>query len=132
MTLYNRIISNKNYNSIYSKNRLKSNLRTNGLDLNKEVIDENGYTFLVEVAGDSMINAGINSGDKVLVNSNYPITSGTIIVGSLNSKPFVKRIVFSDNKTILRSENEDYEDIRIMDIDDFTIWGAARRVIKDY
>ncbi|MFN3195155.1 MAG: LexA family protein [Chlorobiota bacterium] len=132
MTLYTRILENKNYNGLYAKNKLISNLKTNGLDLNKEVIDENGYTFLVEVSGNSMINAGINSGDKILVNSNYPITTGTIIVGSLNSKPFVKRILFTDNKTILRSENEDYEDIRITDLDEFTIWGAARRVIKDY
>lgn len=132
MTLYTRILENKNYNGLYAKNKLISNLKTNGLDLNKEVIDENGYTFLVEVSGNSMINAGINSGDKILVNSNYPITTGTIIVGSLNSKPFVKRILFTDNKTILRSENEDYEDIRITDLDEFIIWGAARRVIKDY
>jgi DNA polymerase V len=132
LTLYTRILENKNYNGLYAKNKLISNLKTNGLDLNKEVIDENGYTFLVEVSGNSMINAGINSGDKILVNSNYPITTGTIIVGSLNSKPFVKRILFTDNKTILRSENEDYEDIRITDLDEFIIWGAARRVIKDY
>lgn len=131
MTLYTRILENKNYNGLYAKNKLISNLKTNGLDLNKEVIDENGYTFLVEVSGNSMINAGINSGDKILVNSNYPITTGTIIVGSLNSKPFVKRILFTDNKTILRSENDDYEDIRITDLDEFTIWGAARKVIKD-
>ena len=94
-------------------------------------MEEGSYTFLVEVTGNSMINAGINSGDKVLVNSNYPVTSGAIVVGSLNNKPFVKRIIFEGSKTILHSENEDYDDIRIMDIDEFSIWGVVRNVIRE-
>jgi DNA polymerase V len=100
-------------------------------DLNEEILGDDGYVFIVEVSGDSMINIGINSGDKVLVNSNYPISNESVVVGALNGKPFVKRILFADEKTILHSENEDYEDIRITDLDDFSIWGVVRNVIRD-
>ncbi|MFA7326447.1 MAG: S24 family peptidase [Candidatus Kapaibacterium sp.] len=101
-------------------------------DLNEEILGDDGYVFLVEVSGNSMINIGINSGDKVLVNSNYPISNESIVVGALNGKPFVKRILFRDDRTILHSENEDYEDIRITDLDEFSIWGVVRNVIREY
>ncbi len=131
MTLYSRLQKrNKSTKILNNTDFLKSLTRTK-FDLNEEILDDDGYVFIVEVSGDSMINIGINSGDKVLVNSNYPISNESIVVGALNGKPFVKRIIFKDEKTILRSENEDYEDIRVTDLDEFSIWGVGRNVIRD-
>lgn len=130
MTLYSKL-QELNSKKIYNTQDFLNRICVDKFDLNEEILEEGSYTFLVEVTGNSMINAGINSGDKVLVNSNYPVTSGAIVVGSLNNKPFVKRIIFEGNKTILHSENEDYDDIRIMDIDEFSIWGVVRNVIRE-
>jgi DNA polymerase V len=102
-------------------------------DLNEQILDDKrNTTFLVEVTGDSMINVGINSGDSLLVNSNYPISNESIVVGALNGKPFVKRIIFDGTKTLLRSENDNYEDIRVTQLDKLSIWGVARNVIRKY
>ena len=132
MTLYSRLQKRNNSSKILNNTDFLKSLSRTKFDLSEEILGEDGYVFLVEVSGNSMINIGINSGDKVLVNSNYPISNESIVVGALNGKPFVKRIIFADDRTILHSENEDYEDIRITDLDEFSIWGVVRNVIKEY
>jgi DNA polymerase V len=131
MTLYSRLQKRNNSSKILNNTDFLKRLSRSKFDLNEEILGDDGYVFLVEVSGNSMINIGINSGDKVLVNSNYPISNESIVVGALNGKPFVKRIIFRDDRTILQSENEDYEDIRITDLDEFSIWGVVRNVIRD-
>ena len=132
MTLYSRLQKRNNSSKILNNTDFLQRLTRTKFDLNEEILGDDGYVFLVEVSGDSMINIGINSGDKVLVNSNYPISNESIVVGALNGKPFVKRIIFADDRTILHSENENYEDIRITDLDEFSIWGVVRNVIREY
>lgn len=132
MTLYSRLQKRNNSSKVLNNTDFLKRLTRTKFDLNEEILGDDGYVFLVEVSGDSMINIGINSGDKVLVNSNYPISNESIVVGALNGKPFVKRILFRDDKTILHSENEDYEDIRITDLDEFSIWGVVRNVIREF
>lgn len=132
MTLYSRLQKRNKSSEILTTAEFLTKLSRQKFDLNEEIMGDGGYMFMVEVAGDSMINIGINSGDKILVNSNYPISNESIVVGSLNNKPFVKRVIFEDTRTILRSENEDYEDIRITDLDEFSIWGVVRNVIREY
>lgn len=132
MTLYSRLQKRNNSSKVLNNTDFLKRLTRTKFDLNEEILGDDGYVFLVEVSGDSMINIGINSGDKVLVNSNYPISNESIVVGALNGKPFVKRILFRDDKIILHSENEDYEDIRITDLDEFSIWGVVRNVIREF
>ncbi|PKL80384.1 MAG: peptidase S24 [Ignavibacteriae bacterium HGW-Ignavibacteriae-4] len=132
MTLYSRLQKRNNSSKILNNTDFLKRLSRTKFDLNEEILGDDGYVFLVEVSGNSMINIGINSGDKVLVNSNYPISNESIVVGALNGKPFVKRILFTDDRTILHSENEDYEDIRITDLDEFSIWGVVRNVIREF
>lgn len=132
MTFYSKLQKLNTNNQILTNTEFLKRLVHYKFDLNDEILDDGSYIFLVEVSGDSMINVGINSGDKILVNSNYPISNESIVVGALNGKPFVKRILFEGTKTILRSENEDYEDIRITNLDEFSIWGVVRNVIREY
>lgn len=132
MTLYSRLQKRNKSSEILTTAEFLTKLTRQKFDLNDEILGDGGYMFMVEVSGDSMINIGINSGDKVLVNSNYPISNESIVVGSLNNKPFVKRVIFHETRTLLRSENENYEDIRITDLDEFSIWGVVRNVIKEY
>lgn len=131
MTLYARLQKQNKTSEVLSTSDFLKKMNSQKFDLNEEILDESGYMFLVEVSGDSMIDIGINSGDKVLVNSNYRISNESIVVGSLNDKPFVKRIIFEETRTVLRSENDNYDDIRITDLDEFSIWGVVRNVIRD-
>ena len=56
----------------------------NTLDLNDFLIEHPAATFFVRVTGDSMIGAGINSGDILIVDRALSARSGSIIVAVVN------------------------------------------------
>lgn len=68
-------------------------------------------TFLLKVIGDSMINAGINEGDIVLVMERKEFISGDIVLAQINSESTIKRFI-SQRKPpylYLKPENPKYE-----------------------
>ena len=77
-----------------------------------------------------MINAGINSGDMLVVDRSIEPEGLKVVIASVNNELVVKRLVIRDGRTILRSENENYTDIHIKQADDFEIWGVVTSVIK--
>ncbi len=98
------------------------------LDLN-ELIKHPEATFLVKVEGDSMINAGINSGDILVVDREIEATHDTIVVAYLNGELTVKRLKIENTKIYLAAENPDYKPIRITPLMDFEIRGVVTTVI---
>lgn len=101
------------------------------IDLNNHFIQNPKNTFLIRVSGNSMIGAGINSGDTLIVDNSIEAKNNMIVVASLNNHLIVKRIVISNEGKILRSANSDYEDIIIDKSDDFSVWGVVSSVIKN-
>lgn len=86
--------------------------------------------FIVTAQGDSMINAGINDGDLVLVEAASTADEGSIVVALIDDEATLKRFyIDKDNqKILLVPENDNYE-TRI--VDHCIIQGIARKVIKD-
>ncbi|MFQ5522831.1 MAG: transcriptional repressor LexA [Acidimicrobiia bacterium] len=69
-----------------------------------------GPVFLLEVKGDSMIDAGIHEGDLVAVRSQPDATDGDIVAALIDGEEAtVKRLRRRDGKVILESENRAYE-----------------------
>ena len=69
-----------------------------------------GPVFLLEVRGDSMINAGIHEGDLVCVHKQPDALDGEIVAALIDDEEAtVKRLRRQDGKVILESENPDYE-----------------------
>ena len=69
-----------------------------------------GPVFLLEVKGDSMIDAGILEGDLVCVNRQPDALDGEIVAALVaDEEATVKRLRRHDGKVILESENENYE-----------------------
>ena len=101
------------------------------LDLNELLIKHEAATFFVRVEGDSMINAGINSDDILIVDKSIVASSGKIIVAIVDGEFTVKRFIKKDNQMILRAENPKYKDIVIKDSDNFEIWGVVTFVIHE-
>jgi repressor LexA len=65
--------------------------------------------FLLEVKGDSMIDAGIMEGDLVAVRSQKDARDGEIVAALINGEEAtVKRLRRRDGKVILESENPAY------------------------
>ena len=69
-----------------------------------------GPVFLLEVKGDSMIDAGIHEGDLVAVHSQPDAIDGEIVAALIDGEEAtVKRLRRKDGKVILISENPAYE-----------------------
>lgn len=108
----------------------KINAKYSKLDLNEYLIKDPDNTFLIRVQGESMIGAGINTGDILVVDKNEKIVSGKIVVAAINGELTVKKLLVSGNKMHLESANSNFPAIQINSEDDFDIWGVVRSIIK--
>ncbi len=110
--------------------RSRLSIKEGRLDLNDYLVKNPGSTFLIRVTGDSMIRAGINSGDILVVDKSAEPVNGKVVVASVNNKLLVKRLRFTEDETLLISENKKYEPIKITHHDEFDIWGVVTSVVK--
>lgn len=79
------------------------------MPLPTELVGE-GPVFLLEVKGDSMIDAGIHEGDLVAVHSQPDADDGDIVAALVDGEEAtVKRLRRKDGKVILESENPAYQ-----------------------
>jgi len=101
------------------------------LDLNEHLIKHPAATFFVRVAGNSMIHAGIHSGDILIVDRAEEPKNNSIIVALLDREFTVKRIRKSKNELYLIPENGKFKPIKVTDKMDFEVWGVVRYVIHE-
>ena len=89
--------------------------------------------FAVQVTGNSMTGANIESGDSVIADATErPIDTcvGRIIVASVDGKTTVKRLRISDDGYILQPENDEYKSYHIQPYEKFRVMGVVVSVQK--
>jgi repressor LexA len=92
----------------------------------------NGEHYALTVEGDSMINAGINDGDTVIIRKVNQVRDGTIVVALVDGmEATLKRIYRRDGKVILEAENDAYKP-RILTPDRVQIQGELTSLIRTY
>ena len=74
-----------------------------------------GESFILNVEGDSMINAGIFSGDQILVNVCNTANNGDIVVALIDDSATVKTFYKEDGHIRLQPENDTMEPIIVED-----------------
>jgi repressor LexA len=75
-----------------------------------EELDKNGEHFGLKVSGDSMIEAGINDGDTVIVRKTNTANNGQIVVALIDDhEAMLKRIRKKGKVVALESANKRYE-----------------------
>ncbi len=79
-----------------------------GIDLNEELIMNNPATFFFRMNGDAMTEAGIHSGDVLIVDRSVAIASGKIIVAAVNGELLVRQLQLKFNRATLLAENSRY------------------------
>lgn len=99
------------------------------LDLNELLITHPAATFFVRVAGDSMRDAGISSGDILVVDRAVSPAEGSIVVAILNGEFTVKRLRKKGEKILLAPENPSYPMMEVKEGADFQVWGVVTYVI---
>lgn len=99
------------------------------LDLNRHLIKHPAATFFVRVTGDSMIGAGIHSGDLLVVDRSLEPADRNVVVAVLDGELTVKRL-FKQNEVLrLLPENLNYQPIEITPQQTIEIWGVVTSVI---
>lgn len=102
------------------------------LDLNEFLIKHPVATYLLKVSGNSMIDAGINSGDILIVDRSLEPTDNKIVVAIIDGEFTLKRFRKIDNKIYLYPENSKYTPIEIKEGMDCQIWGVVTFVIHQF
>lgn len=91
----------------------------------------NGKFFVLVAKGDSMINAGIENGDYVVVRQQNYADEGQIVVALVNDGECTLKRYYKDEKrkkVRLHPENDELKD---MYFDNISIQGVAVKVIKN-
>lgn len=99
------------------------------LDLNRHLIKHPAATFFVRVTGDSMIGAGIHSGDLLVVDRSLDAVDGHVIVAALDGELTVKRLFKRGGLLRLLPANAEYQPIEILTQQTFEIFGVVTNVI---
>lgn len=101
------------------------------LDLNTEFIKHPSATFLLTAMGESMIDAGIFSGDILVVDRSLEAVDGKIVIAALDGELTVKRLSCKHGKVQLVSANKHFRPIDITEAVDVVIWGVVTLVLHE-
>lgn len=105
------------------------------LDFNKELIRHPAATFYAKVVGRSMINAGIEEGDIVVIDRALDPRQNDVVVAYLNGEFTMKYLDLTDRDQgviWLRAGNPEFPDFKLTPDDDCRIWGVVAKVIKNF
>ena len=102
----------------------------NNIDLNKELSENPLATFYIKVKGNSMIDAGINDKDVLVVDRSLEPRDNKIAICFVDGEFTVKRIKVEKDCLYLLPENPNYEPIKVTEENQLIIWGIVTYVIK--
>ena len=105
------------------------------LDFNRDFIKHPEATFYGKVVGDSMRDAGIYDGDRVIIDRAVEPHDGAIVVASIDGDFTVKYLYLTnreDGYIELRPANPDFPVFRIDDADNFQVWGVVVHLIRTF
>lgn len=99
------------------------------LDLNQHLVKHPAATFFVRAEGDSMLGAGIHSGDLLVVDRSVTPEPGKIVIAALNGELLVKELCLHRGRWMLRSANRAFADHPLTEESELTIWGVVTHCI---
>ena len=95
------------------------------MDLNSVLVHRPAATFFVRVQGDSMTDAGIQSGDILVVDKSLDARDGSIVIAELGGDFLVKQLsLWKDGSAWLVPANPRFRPINVTGRADFSIWGG--------
>jgi len=104
---------------------------TNYIELPETLLKKGEY-FILNVEGDSMIEAGIYDGDQVVIRKANDANNGEIVVALIdNNEATLKRIFKRGQQVALQPENSNYKTV-IYGPDRIQIQGVLKHLIRSY
>tara|TARA_B100000963_G_scaffold95011_1_gene81816 strand:+ start:705 stop:1136 length:432 start_codon:yes stop_codon:yes gene_type:complete len=100
------------------------------ISLDKELVKNRAATFYARVSGESMVGAGLDDGDLLVIDRSLDPENGKIAVCFVDGEFTVKRIKKEEDRLYLMPENKKYKRIEIKEENELIIWGVVEYVIK--
>ena len=100
------------------------------ISLDRELVKNKEATFYARVSGDSMVGAGLDDGDLLIIDRSINPENGKIAVCLVDGEFTVKRIKKEKDKLYLIPENKKYKPIELKEENELIIWGVVQYVIK--
>ena len=100
------------------------------ISLDRELVKNKEATFYARVSGDSMIGAGLDDGDLLVIDRSKNPENGKIAICLVDGEFTVKRIKKEKKKLYLMPENKKYRPIELKEENELIIWGVVEYVIK--
>lgn len=99
------------------------------IDLGQQLMPNRSATYVVRVAGDSMVGAGIFDGDRVLVDRSLTAGEGDVVIAVVDGEFTVKRLRFCEGRPALFAENPGYPPVGLHDLVELSVWGVVTWVL---
>lgn len=100
------------------------------LRLSPDMVRKQEDTFCVTVSGESMLGAGINPGDILVVDRGLRASDGKIVVAAVDGELTVKRLLNKNGERVLLPENNAYQPVKINELTEVHMWGVVTNIIK--
>ena len=104
--------------------------RETRISLDEELITNKEATFFARVSGQSMIDAGLDDNDLLVIDRSIAPEHNKIAVCFIDGEFTVKRLQIENGTVWLKPENANYDPIQITSENNFLIWGIVTNVIK--
>lgn len=95
------------------------------LSLDDYLIEDKAATFIVRASGNSMVGAGIFSGDELLVDRSLTPRDGDVVVAVLDGELTVKRLHVTPFGVVLKADNTEHPDVAVPELSELQIWGTV-------
>lgn len=105
---------------------------TRHLDISKYLISYPKTTYYFKATGYSMINAGINNNDLLVVDTALKAKHRDVVIALVNGEFKLHRLYLEDSEIKLLSANPDYPAITITKEMQFIIHGVVTTVIRTF
>ncbi len=99
------------------------------LDLNEHLIAHKEATFFLRAKGHSMIGAGIQDGDLLVVDRSLTPTHRSVVIAVVDGEFTCKRLYKRAGRIRLIAENPEFPAMDFSDGQELQIWGVVTNVI---
>lgn len=100
------------------------------INLDNVLVKNREATFYAKASGNSMIGAGIDDGDILVIDKSLEPQNNKVAVCFIDGEFTIKRIKIEKDCVYLMPENKNYQPIKVTDENELVIWGIVTYVIK--
>ena len=102
----------------------------NKISLDNVLVKNRETTFYAKASGTSMIGAGIDDGDILVIDRSIEPQDNKIAICLIDGEFTVKRIKVEKDCIYLIPENNNFQPIKVTEENELIIWGIVTYVIK--